>query len=94
MSKNLHKFKKDAFDSVYLNSMMYLTINEIDKLLIDLLKVAKTSIYIVTPYLDYPDSIPKDRERKTLKTKKWWYDTLVKNGWQPLKSSNILCKKI
>ena len=92
--RDIGKFKKDSFDCVFCNSAMYLdSEEEIFKLFQDIYKISKC-LYIINPYADIPYTIPADKERKFIQTKKWWLDNLIKNKWYPIKGTDILCIKL
>jgi len=91
--RDIHQLGSNYVDSIYANSLMYLKEPEIHSFLKDAHNVAKRSLYLITPFSDYPDSIPKDQERKTLKTRRWWLDTVPEYGWSYCPGTNMLFRK-
>lgn len=92
--RDISVFKPDAFDCVFSNANMYLTKEENLKWLADVHKVTKQSLYLVTPFSDYPDSIPKDKERKFLETKNWWMETVPRFGFERCRGTSMLFRKV
>jgi SAM-dependent methyltransferase len=92
--KEINRFKKDSFNSLFCNSLMYLKEDEILKFFDNAYKIAGQSLYVVTPFEDYPDSIPNDDERKFLAPKKWWIETAKIHGWEHCYGAkNLLFRK-
>ena len=79
--RDISQLPKNSFDVAYINSTMYLSEKEIKKFLKDLRKPIQKGIYLMNPYTDEPETIPDDKHRVTLKSKKWWLKLLKKNGW-------------
>jgi len=90
----ISKFKPGSFQSIFSNALMYLSESEIETFLVDCHKVASQSLYLVNPFSDYPETVPEDPFRETLKPRSWWINTCGRLGWEYCKGTNSLFRKV
>lgn len=93
-ARDISKFKPNSFSCVFCNCLMYLTRNEILKWLSDVHVIAESSLFVVNPFKDYPETLPRDVERTFVETRQWWLDTVPKFGFEYCKGTNMLFRKI